>query len=119
MNGCKSKQSCRELFYEFGIFPLPIQYIFTLLIFINKNKKLFITNSEVHNYTTRQQTNFHQPLANITKYQKGISYLGIKVFNKLPQYLKKESDNPKKFKTALKNYLSTKSFYSLQEYFEM
>ena len=70
MKGCKSKQSCRELFYEFGIFPLPTQYIFTLLIVINKNKKLFITNSEVHNYTTRQQTNFHLPLANLTKYQK-------------------------------------------------
>ena len=66
MKGCKSKQSCRELFYESGIFPLPTQYIFTLLIFINNNKKLFITNSEVHNYTTRQQNNFHLPLANLT-----------------------------------------------------
>jgi hypothetical protein len=65
MKGCKSKQSCRELFYEFGIFLLPTQYIFTLLIFINKNKKkLFITNPESHNYTTKQQTNFHLPLAN-------------------------------------------------------
>ena len=57
----------------------------------------------IHNYTTRQQTNFHLPLANLTKYQKGIRYLGIKVFNKLPQYLKKEFDIPKKFKTVLKN----------------
>ena len=45
----------------------------------------------------------------------GIGYLGIKVFNKLPQYLKEEFDNPKKFKESLKNYLSVKTFYSLQE----
>jgi len=49
----------------------------------------------------------------------GIGYLGIKVFNKLPQYLKEEFDNPKKFKESLKNYLSVKTFYSLQEYFEL
>ena len=78
-----------------------------------------MTNANVRNYTIRQQTNFHLSSANLTKYQKGICYLGIKVFNKLPQYLKDEFDNPKKFKPVLKNYLSTKSFYSLQEYFEM
>ena len=55
-----------------------------------------MTNSEVHNYATRLQTNFHLPSANLTKYQKAICYLGIKVFNKLPQYLKEEFDNPKK-----------------------
>ena len=78
-----------------------------------------MTNSEVHNYTTRQKINFHLPSANLTQFQTGICYLGIKVFNKLPQYLKEEFDNRKKFKPVLKNYLSTKSFYSLQEYFEM
>jgi len=41
------------------------------------------------------------------------------VFNKLPQYLKEKSDNPSKFKLSLKNYLSIKTFYSLQEYFEL
>ena len=54
-----------------------------------------MTNAEIHNYATRQQTNFHLPSANLTKYQKAICYLGIKVFNKLPQYLKEEFDNPK------------------------
>jgi len=47
-----------------------------------------------------------------------LGYLGLKVFNKLPNYLKEESDNPKKFKQILKDYLSIKTFHSLQEYFE-
>jgi hypothetical protein len=39
-----------------------------------------------------------QPIANLTKYQKGIGYLGVKVFNKLPICIKKEFNNLKKFK---------------------
>ena len=79
--------------------------VFSLLIFLNKNKSQFTPNSEIHNYATRQQINFHLHQVNLTKCQKGIGYLGIKVFNKLPQYLTEESDDPKKFKVSLKNYL--------------
>jgi hypothetical protein len=89
MVGCKRNQSCRELFHKLGILSLPSQYIFSLLIFLNKNRNQFTANSEVHNYTTRQQINFHLPSVSLTKCQKGIGYLGVKVFNKLPQYLKK------------------------------
>jgi hypothetical protein len=76
-------------------------------------------NSQIYHYATRQQSNFHQPIANQTKYQKGIGYLGVKVFNRLPSYIKKEFDNSKKFKHSLKDFLKEKSFYSLQEYFEL
>ena len=88
-------------------------------MFLNKNKNQFIVNSEIYHCATRQQSNFHQPLPNLTKYQKGIGYLGVKVFNKLPLYIKEECDNSKKFKQSLKNFLNEKSFYSLQEYFEL
>ena len=45
--------------------------------------------------------------------------MGVKVFNRLPINIKKEFDNPKKFRPILKNFLKEKSFYSLQEYFEL
>jgi len=51
--------------------------------------------------------------------QKGICYLGVKVFNKLPPDIKNEFENSRKFKQSLKNFLSEKSFYSLREYFEL
>jgi hypothetical protein len=76
-------------------------------------------NTEIHQYATRQQSNFHQPPAYLTKYQMGICYLGIKVFNKLPPYIKGEFENIRKFKWRLKNFLHEKSFYSLQEYFDL
>ena len=53
----------------------------------------------------------------MTKFQKGVSNLGAKVFNMLPSNIKMESDNPKKFKMALQDFLRENSFYSLDEYF--
>jgi len=37
----------------------------------------------------------------------------------LPSYIKTESDNPKKFKVVLQNFLYKNFFYSLDEYFEL
>jgi hypothetical protein len=46
-----------------------------------------------------------------TSHQKGVYYLGVKVFNMLPPYIKTESDNPKKFKVVLQKFLHDNSFY--------
>jgi hypothetical protein len=56
---------------------------------------------------------------NVAKYQKGVYYLGIKVFNALPFDIKTEFNNPKKFKVVLQKFLYEKSFYSLDEYFDL
>jgi len=46
-------------------------------------------------------------------YQKGVYYSVIKIFNGLPKAIKDISSKSKKFKIALKHYLLTYSFYSL------
>ena len=51
-------------------------------------------------------------------YQKGVYYSGVKVFNSLPRTLKDLSSKPRKFKIALKQFLQTHSFYSLDEFFD-
>ena len=51
-------------------------------------------------------------------YQKGVYYSGLKVFNGLPRALKDISSKPDKFKIALRKYLQTRSFYSLDEFFD-
>jgi hypothetical protein len=70
----------------------------------------FIVSSDIYHINTRQHNNFHQHSMDLTKYQKGGYYLGVKVFIMLPSYIKIESDNPKKFKLILhkclyENYL--------------
>ena len=46
-------------------------------------------------------------------------YSGIKIFNKLPLEIKKVACNQKKFKIALKKFLHTHSFYTIEEYLSL
>jgi hypothetical protein len=62
--------------------------ILSPMLFVAKNRNEFIVNSEIHGINTREQNNLHQPLANLRKYQKGIYYLGTKVYNNLPPHIK-------------------------------
>ena len=84
MAGCRYKDSCRKLFINLEILPFPSQYILSLLMFMIRNRSQFLVNSEIHHINTRQHANFHQPSVNAAKYQKGVYYLGVKVFNALP-----------------------------------
>jgi hypothetical protein len=86
--GCGGRDSCRRLFVELGILSLPSQYIFCLLLFVVKNKKLFSFNKDLHSINTRQQLNFHHPSAHLKKYQLDPYCMGIKLFNTLPPFLK-------------------------------
>jgi len=117
MTGCRLTDSCRKLFIDLEILPLPPQYILSLLLFMLRNKNQFLVNSKIHHIDTGQHANFHQPFVNVTKYQKGVYYLGVKVFNVLPSYIKTEFDNPKKFKVVLQKFLYKDSFYSLDGFF--
>jgi len=48
-----------------------------------------------------------------------VYYLGVKAFNMRPLYIKIQPDNSRKFKLILHKFLYEKSFYSLDEYFEL
>ena len=61
--------------------------------------------------------NLYLPQANLTIYQKGAYYSGIKFFNNLSSEIKNVAGNQKKFKIALKKFWYTYSFYTLEEYF--
>jgi len=78
------------------------QYILSLLMFVVQNKKYILTNNESHNIDTRERNDLHLPQANLTIYQRGAQYLGIKIFNYLPLEIKIVADNQKKFKCELK-----------------
>jgi len=60
--------------------------------------------TENHNLDTRQRNNLYFPQANLTIYQKGAYYLGIKIFSYLPLEIKNVAGNQRKFKIALKKF---------------
>ena len=101
--GCRSRDSCTKLFPNLEILHLPSQNILSLLLFMIRNKNHFQVNSELHQINTRQHAKLHQTSVNVTKYQKAIHYIGVKVFNMLPFYIKAGVDNPKSLKHCYKN----------------
>ena len=87
------------------------------MIFVVKNNELFITNANVHKNFTRSKNDLHLPIANLSVFQRGVYFTGIKVFNSLPVEIKKTSYDIRSFKNALKSFLLENSFYSMEEYF--
>jgi hypothetical protein len=57
---------CQQPFRELNIVPVPSQYIFSLLLFITKNKNQFMTNSQIRKITTRQTSDLYLPAENLT-----------------------------------------------------
>jgi hypothetical protein len=128
MIGCKNRVSFRNLFRRLEILPFVSQYILSLMLFVVKNKNLFTLNSENQTKITRQFSNFYHPITNLTIYQRGVHYMGTKIFNNLPPYIEDISNNGKKFEICLKRFLHIflrslfkilkRSFYSIEEYFQ-
>jgi len=102
MIGCKIRVSCRNLFRRLEILTFVSQYILSLMLFVVKNKNLFILNSENCTKISRQFNNFYQPITNLTIYQMAVHYMGIKIFNNLPPYIKDTSNNVRKFEICVK-----------------
>jgi len=68
------------------------------------NKRYFKENLDIYNINTRTKSNLHQPIANLSKYQKGAYYSGIKVYNSLPTWIKDLSADRRQFGHALKGF---------------
>ena len=116
----KEKQAngiCQKLLRQLNILLLQSQYIFSLLLFIIKNRDQFLCNLEVRDVNTRYNSNLHLPLAKLTLYQKGVFYAGSRICNYLPSIIKDLSNEWKCFTIAVKRYLLDNSFYSLELYF--
>ena len=116
MTNSNKRTSCRELFQDLGILPLCSQYILSLALFVAKNMDDFIINSDIHPCNTRYNTNLHPPLARLTKYQKGVYYSDIKVYNCLLIRIKQLLGDLNKFKEALRKCLLVGSFYTIEEF---
>jgi hypothetical protein len=55
----RNRDSCHQLFKNLKILPLKSQYIFSLLLFVAKNRDLYESNSEFYNINTRFNSDLH------------------------------------------------------------
>jgi hypothetical protein len=88
------------------------------MMFVIKNRDTFNTNKDYYEVKTRQNINLHIHQVNLAIYGKGVYHMAVKVFNGLLYNLKEISNNPKKFKVNLKDFMSSNSFSTLEEFFK-
>ena len=65
-----NRDPCHQLFKNLKIPPLKWQHIFSLILFVAKNRDLYESNSEIHNINTTFSSDLHTATANLTSFQK-------------------------------------------------
>jgi hypothetical protein len=100
---------------RFFSFPLPVNsyvHYYHLLCTALKSFK------QIQTYTIQTQDKYdqHIPNANLTRYQKGVCFTGIELFNIQPLRIISLKNDIKVFKPALKNHLLAHSFHSIEEF---
>ena len=112
-----SRSSCRHLFRQLHILPLPSLYIFEVLLYVKKNISNFQVNSQIHCHDTRNSNKLSIITHNTTWYEGSFIYNGISLYNSLPYYIKCTT-NFKGFKNKLSVFMYEHSFYSIEEFRE-
>uniref|UniRef100_A0A1Y1LAR2 Reverse transcriptase domain-containing protein n=1 Tax=Photinus pyralis TaxID=7054 RepID=A0A1Y1LAR2_PHOPY len=110
------RDTCRERFKSLNIFSLTSLYIYKISIIIFKNKQSLTKSSDVHDYPTRSNTQLRLPKVHLSLLQNCPSYIGIKIFNHLPDCITSKQSLTK-FKRSLKLWLKSQEFYSLKEFY--
>ena len=100
------RDSCHQLYKQLQILPLPSLYIFSLLVYVNKNRSLFLSNSAIHDRNTRYDDGLYLPSTNLTLVQKGVLYSGSNIYYHLPLNIKMLCEDAKQFKSKLGSCLT-------------
>lgn len=110
----RCRDSLRELFKKINILTVPCQYIFENIMLARKNVSLYLKNSDVHNYNTRNKNKIVQPNFRIAKINKCFMGNCIRYYNKIPDDIQNLSD--RQFKCKIKDTLCKKAYYRTQDY---
>ena len=115
IHGLKYNESCRDAFASSNILTLPSIYIFESLKHVFKNRGALTRNNELHQYTTRHGNRFNLPSHRTSFFEKCPAYSGMKLFNHLPDRIRK-LDNSRNFKDEVKKILLKTVCYSIDDY---
>lgn len=114
--GMRWLESCRPVFIREGILTLYSIYIIEAVKFITENKTLFSDSVRHHDYSTRCRGHLCPKRPNFTYIMNNANYSLIKIYNKIPSYLK-NMEPPRVYK-ILKDHFVSRAYYGLDEFFE-
>lgn len=114
MMGVNSRDHCKPHFQHLQLLTIPSLYIFNCLMYIKKNMNALETQSDIHTYSTRNQSLLRIPYHRLTITQKSIKYQGIKLYNSLR--LETRLLPLSTFKSKIKHFLISHSFYTVNDF---
>ncbi|PNF20311.1 hypothetical protein B7P43_G13693 [Cryptotermes secundus] len=115
ISGLGKRDSCRQIFKDYGILTVTLLYILEVLCYIKKHKADLIQNINIHSYNTRINKDFHVQFCRTTLFKKSVVNMGIELHSKLPDKIK-NSVGFSVFKRDLKSFLLKHSFYTINEF---
>jgi hypothetical protein len=111
-----TRDFCKELFKDLKILTLNSQYIYSLSLYVVKNKDQHKYN-QIHRTNTRYIMNLYLQTSSLAVYQRRVYYYGIRVPNHLLPNIKRLRNKVRLCKPLLKRVLLSNLFYHLDEYF--
>jgi len=115
MCGVGKSTSCRQLFKDCKILTVTSLYILEVLCFLKKYKSAVQKNEQIHDHNTRSNINLCIKPCNTNLYKKNVINMGIRLFDKVPNTIKKVEDY-KPYKRKLKSFPTEYAFYSLDKF---
>ena len=112
--GLEYRDDCRKAFTELKIQTVISIYIQEVILYTVAATKT--RNQDLHNYNTRNASNFVLPVHHLSLFGKKPTYSGAKLYNLLPEEIK--NSDPQHFKKRLTSWLQERPFYSLKEYLQ-
>ncbi|KAG8276518.1 hypothetical protein J6590_108834 [Homalodisca vitripennis] len=106
------RESCRPAFINLSILTVVSLYVLEAVTCVHERG--FPRGCNTHHYNTRRATDFHLPGHRLSLFEEKPSYMGLKLWNHLPEDLK--GHGAAKFKKEVKLWLLQNPFYSLEEH---
>jgi hypothetical protein len=114
--GAQPRTPCRSLFKKIRDFTYSVSiYIFINELYFKQSR----TFSNKFIYTQYRHSNKHhlsRPNANLSCFQKSVRILPVTQFSTDSVWVSCLKNEKKKFKVALRKFLNTQSFYSVDEF---
>ena len=116
--GASYLEHCAPIFVRLKIMTVFSLYLFSMSMFVRQNMSRFTTNVSVSSgsINTRNSDRLVVPRHSTTLYERGPHFMGVKVYNALPDCFKVDTTS-NKFKQTIKVFFTRHPFYSHNEYF--
>jgi hypothetical protein len=87
------------------------------MLFVLKNMDSYQTNSSIRTINTRYKNQLQKPVANLSCFQKGVFYSGLKAFNSSLLMILECQNNKLHFRAARRKYVVSDCFIYVMNFF--